>query len=75
MLVLTIEAMHLERIKQPHVEHEETFQSYSTFTTKYKPAQQYEELLVEASKLRTQAAKAIEFRDQYESGLVCAPSL
>ncbi|KAI0036479.1 hypothetical protein K488DRAFT_41187 [Vararia minispora EC-137] len=69
VLVMNIDEMHLERIKQPHAGHDETFQSYSTFTTNHKPSQQYEMLLVEASKLRSKVSKAYEFREQYETTL------
>ncbi|KAF9811778.1 hypothetical protein IEO21_06434 [Rhodonia placenta] len=68
-LVAQVEAMLLERIQQPHFNHEETFQAYSSFTTNYRPPGQYEELLVNASKLRSQAKKATEKREQFETYL------
>ncbi|KAH8114308.1 hypothetical protein DFH11DRAFT_1593741 [Phellopilus nigrolimitatus] len=69
-LILDIEDMLLARLKQPHSSHEQTFQSYSTFTTNYKPADAYEKLLVSASKTRVAAVKAYERRERNESYLV-----
>ncbi len=51
-------------------DHEETFQAYSTFTTNYKPPDEYESLLVHASKLRSRAAKAFDLREPLEISLV-----
>ncbi|KIO06213.1 hypothetical protein M404DRAFT_8926 [Pisolithus tinctorius Marx 270] len=59
----------LERLHQPHSGHEDTIQSYSSFTTKYMPANEYEGLLVAASKVRSRAAKAYERREATELGL------
>ncbi|KAI0755299.1 RNA-binding protein Prp24 [Daedaleopsis nitida] len=71
-LVSSVEEMLLERLKQPHSNHEETFQAYSSFTTNYKPPDQYESLLVEASKLRSQAVKAFQRREDFENSLAQA---
>ncbi|CCM02468.1 uncharacterized protein FIBRA_04567 [Fibroporia radiculosa] len=71
-LISRVESMLLERLQQPHSNHDETFQAYSTFTTNYKPPDQYESLLVTASKLRSQAVKAYEKRETYESSLAQA---
>ncbi|KAI0916773.1 hypothetical protein AcW1_007863 [Taiwanofungus camphoratus] len=68
-LVNHVESMLLERLQQPHSNHDETFQAYSTFTTNYKPPDQYESLLVKASKLRSQAVKVYEKREAFESSL------
>ncbi|KAM5538638.1 hypothetical protein V8D89_007667 [Ganoderma adspersum] len=61
-----------ERLKQPHSNHEETFQAYSSFTTNYKPADEYESLLVKASKSKAQAVKAFQRREEFENSLVQA---
>ncbi|KAI6014828.1 hypothetical protein BKA83DRAFT_4345131 [Pisolithus microcarpus] len=68
-LVDYVQNLILARLQQPHSEHEDTFQSYSSFTTKYKPAGEYEGLLVAASKLRSRVAKAYERREAAELGL------
>ena len=52
-------------------DHEETFQAYSSFTTNYKPADQYESLLVKASKAKAQAVKAFQRREEFENSLAC----
>ncbi|KAI0301111.1 hypothetical protein B0F90DRAFT_1810154 [Multifurca ochricompacta] len=67
--VVEVEEMYLERLQQCHSANEETFQSYSTFTTNYKAPQAYETLLVNASKLRGKARKAYEWREPYEAAL------
>ena len=51
-------------------DHDETFQAYSSFTTNYKPADQYESLLVKASKSKAQAVKGYQRRENYENSLV-----
>lgn len=51
-------------------DYDETLQAYSTFTTNYKPPDQYESILVQASKLRAQAVKAYQRRERSESSLV-----
>ncbi|KAG5646531.1 hypothetical protein DXG03_003298 [Asterophora parasitica] len=48
---------------------EETSQYYSTFTTNHRPPDQYEALLVAASKLRGQAVKSFERREPFERAL------
>lgn len=53
-----------------NVDHEETFQGYSSFTTNFKPPEEYEPLLVEASKMRAQPVKAYEKRESLEAFLV-----
>jgi squamous cell carcinoma antigen recognized by T-cells 3 len=45
-------------------------QSYSSFTTSYKPAQEYESLLIAASKQRAKALKQLERREALEVALV-----
>ena len=52
------------------LDHDETFQAYSSFTTNYKPAEQYESLLVKASKSRAQSVKAFQRRESLEASLV-----
>ena len=49
---------------------DETLQVYSTFTTNYKPPSEYESLLITASKIRSQATKAHELREMFETSLV-----
>ncbi|PCH39752.1 hypothetical protein WOLCODRAFT_136486 [Wolfiporia cocos MD-104 SS10] len=68
-LVDLVETMLLERLQQPHFNHDETFQAYSTFTTNFKPQEQYELLLVKASKLRTKANQVYEAREPFETTL------
>ncbi|KDQ16839.1 hypothetical protein BOTBODRAFT_129777 [Botryobasidium botryosum FD-172 SS1] len=67
-----IQEMHtiyLERIKIPHATHEQTFASYSTFVTTYLPTEQYEALLVDASKQRQPAVKSWNLRERHEASL------
>ncbi|KAH9926083.1 RNA-binding protein Prp24 [Amylocystis lapponica] len=61
-----VEAMLLERLQQPH---SSSYSAYSSFTTNYKPPDQYEALLVKASKLRSQAVKSYEKREAFETSL------
>ncbi|KAH7914268.1 hypothetical protein BJ138DRAFT_1177428 [Hygrophoropsis aurantiaca] len=68
-LATHVEVLLLSRLQQPHSNHEETYQAYSTFTTNYQPPDQYESLLVSASKLRSQAVKAYERRENSEISL------
>ncbi|KAF5389233.1 hypothetical protein D9757_003432 [Collybiopsis confluens] len=68
-LVEQCDAFLLRRLGQPHARVEDTFQAYSSFTTNYKPAEQYEPLLIAASKVKTRTLKAIERRDQHENTL------
>ncbi|KAK1236238.1 Splicing factor [Marasmius sp. AFHP31] len=68
-LVIHAQALLLNRLKQPHSTSDSTFQVYSTFTTNYKPPQEYESLLVAASKSRTQAVKAFQRRESFETEL------
>lgn len=56
------------RLKSP--DSDETFQSYSTFTSNYRSPAEYEEILVQASKQRATAVKAYQFRESYETALV-----
>ena len=53
-------------------DHDETFQTYSSFTTNYKPPEEYESLLVKASKGKAQAVKAFQRRENLETSLVSA---
>ncbi|GAW06502.1 rna-binding protein prp24 [Lentinula edodes] len=68
-LVEHLEAFLLERLSQPHAHADDTFQAYSSFTTNYKPASQYESLLVAASKVKSRIQKAVERRDPHEDAL------
>ncbi|KAI0326875.1 RNA-binding protein Prp24 [Cubamyces sp. BRFM 1775] len=68
-LVGLVETMLLERLQQPHSNFEETFQAYSSFTTNYKPPDEYESLLVKASKLRSRAVKGFQIREGLETSL------
>ncbi|KAF9220989.1 hypothetical protein BS17DRAFT_786300 [Gyrodon lividus] len=68
-LIEHVEALHLTRLQQPHAGHEDTYQSYSSFTTSYKPATEYESLLLSASKIRSRAVKAYERREPCELAL------
>lgn len=52
------------------IDHQDTYQSYSSFTTAHKPASEYESLLISASKLRSRAIKAYEKREASEMALV-----
>lgn len=52
------------------IDHDETFEVYSSFTTNHKPPEQYESLLVKASKSRSQAVKAFQRRENLENSLV-----
>ena len=47
-----------------------TFQSYSSFTTGYKPPTEYEGLLVVASKVRSGAVKSYAWKETREAVLV-----
>ncbi|KAF7422665.1 Splicing factor [Pleurotus ostreatus] len=69
-LVERVQLLHLTRLRQPHSTLEDTAQSYSTFTTNYKPPAEYESLLVSASKIRSQGTKAYERRESFETNLV-----
>ncbi|PIL22915.1 hypothetical protein GSI_15611 [Ganoderma sinense ZZ0214-1] len=71
-LASLVDNMLQERLKQPHSNHDETFQAYSSFTTNYKPADQYESLLVTASKSKAQAVKAFQRREEFENSLMQA---
>ncbi|KAI0081583.1 hypothetical protein K474DRAFT_1703756 [Panus rudis PR-1116 ss-1] len=68
-LVARMDEILLTRLKQPHSEHDATFQAYSSFTTAFKPADEYEPLLVQASKSKAAAIKAWNRREQMESSL------
>ncbi|KAG9315935.1 hypothetical protein JVU11DRAFT_3587 [Chiua virens] len=68
-LIQHVEELHLARLQQPHAGHEDTYQSYSSFTTTYKQATEYELLLISASKLRSRAVKAYERRERSELSL------
>lgn len=60
----------LERLRQPHSNSDDTFQIYSSFTTNHKPPQEYEPLLVAATKIRSQAVKTFQRREAMEAALV-----
>ncbi|KAF8120579.1 hypothetical protein EV363DRAFT_1474306, partial [Boletus edulis] len=68
-LVQHVEELYLTRLQQPHAGYEDTYQSYSSFTTTYKPATEYESLLISASKLRSHAVKVYERREPSELSL------
>ncbi|KIM89071.1 hypothetical protein PILCRDRAFT_812968 [Piloderma croceum F 1598] len=67
-----VDKLLLERLQQPHSSLEETFQIYSSFTTNHRAPQQYESLLVAASKLRGPAVKAYDRRAEFERSLAQA---
>ncbi|KAI0771140.1 RNA-binding protein Prp24 [Trametes elegans] len=69
LLTALVEAMLLERLQQPHSSYEDTFQAYSSFTTNYKPHDEYESLLVQASKLRARSVKGYQLRESLETSL------
>ncbi|KLO06957.1 hypothetical protein SCHPADRAFT_670625 [Schizopora paradoxa] len=71
-LVLHIEDLYMERIKQCHSTMDETSTAYSTFTTTYKPAHLYEKLMLAASKEKTHPAKAYSRREPFEDKLVAS---
>ncbi|KAL4250529.1 hypothetical protein ABKN59_002266 [Abortiporus biennis] len=68
-LTAYVESMLLDRLKEPHSNHDETFQTYSTFTTNYKLPDEYEPLLVQASKMKSQAVKAFQRREAAEMSI------
>jgi len=49
---------------------DDTSQSYSSFTTNYQPPKDYENLLIAASKVRSQGAKSFGRRESMETALV-----
>lgn len=69
-LVPQLDEFYLRRLKEPHDGYESTFQAYSSFTTNYKPPDEYEKLLVQASKMRAGSVKAWSRREPMELGLV-----
>ncbi|KAF9454778.1 hypothetical protein P691DRAFT_716623 [Macrolepiota fuliginosa MF-IS2] len=70
-----VEQFLLDRLRQPHSNHDETFQTYSSFTTNYKPPAEYENLLIAASKTRGIAVRSWERREPFEIALRQSPSL
>ncbi|KIK47472.1 hypothetical protein CY34DRAFT_228718 [Suillus luteus UH-Slu-Lm8-n1] len=72
LLTNGIEEILLARLQQPHANHQDTYQLYSSFTTAHKPASEYESLLISASKLRSRAVKAYEKREASEMALAAA---
>lgn len=61
----------LPQINQPsNLDNDATFQSYSSFTTNYKPPTEYESLLVTASKARAGAVKSYAWKETREAVLV-----
>ncbi|KAL1745101.1 hypothetical protein HDZ31DRAFT_37139 [Schizophyllum fasciatum] len=68
-LVERLNQFFLSRIQQPHSNSDETFQVYSSFTTHHQPPQAYEEILVEASKIRGRAVKGYDRREPFEREL------
>ncbi|KAF5315056.1 hypothetical protein D9619_007334 [Psilocybe cf. subviscida] len=69
-LVESIQNQYLARLAQPHPSIEETFQAYSTFTTNYLPAQDYESLLVAASKIKGQSIRNLSRREAMENAII-----
>ncbi|KAF4617844.1 hypothetical protein D9613_006080 [Agrocybe pediades] len=68
-LVEYVQSFLLERLRQPHPNIEDTFQSYSSFTTNYLPPQGYESLLVAASKVRGQSIRNMDRRERFETAI------
>ncbi|KDR82688.1 hypothetical protein GALMADRAFT_57506 [Galerina marginata CBS 339.88] len=68
-LVEHVQQLHLDRLRQPHPNIEDTFQSYSSFTTNYLPAQNYETILVSASKIRAQSIRNLDRREKLETAI------
>ncbi|TFK27991.1 RNA-binding protein Prp24 [Coprinopsis marcescibilis] len=66
VLIEQLEELLNQRLQQPHSNSDETFQAYSSFTTKYQPAAQYEPLMVAASKNRAASVKTYERREPLE---------
>lgn len=62
--------IHFFDTKVATIEHQDTYQSYSSFTTAHKPPSEYESLLISASKLRSRAVKEYEKREASEMVLV-----
>ncbi|KAF9257513.1 hypothetical protein L218DRAFT_910382 [Marasmius fiardii PR-910] len=69
ILSLNLQTLLLNRLKQPHSNSESTFQVYSTFTTNYQSPEQYESLMVAASKSRSQAVRGFQRREPFETEL------
>ncbi|KAF7346103.1 ATP-dependent DNA helicase PIF1 [Mycena sanguinolenta] len=67
--IARVEEFILARLGQPHAASEETVPFYSSFTTNYKPSSDYESLLVKASKIRGQATKIFQKRENPEMSL------
>ncbi|KAF5338939.1 hypothetical protein D9611_008706 [Ephemerocybe angulata] len=59
----------LLRLKQAHSNSDETFQAYSSFTSKYRSPSEYETTMVAASKIRGNVVKGYERREPLEIGL------
>ncbi|KAK7048174.1 ATP-dependent DNA helicase PIF1 [Favolaschia claudopus] len=70
--IVRVEELFLARLGQPHATSEDTAQAYSTFTTNYRPNDDYESLLIKASKIRGQAAKVFQRRETWETSLQSA---
>lgn len=52
---------------------EESFQTYSSFTTNYLPPQEYESILISASKVRGQSMRNFDRRERLETNIVIFP--
>ncbi|VDB84644.1 unnamed protein product [Peniophora sp. CBMAI 1063] len=72
LLVEEIDDLHQTRLKQIHAASDETFQSFSTFTSNNRSPAEYEDILVQASKQRAFSVKGYGFRESYESTLAQA---
>ncbi|KAL1677942.1 hypothetical protein EV122DRAFT_290785 [Schizophyllum commune] len=68
-LVEQMNLLFLSRLQQPHSNSDDTFQAYSSFTTNHQPPLAYEEMLVEASKIRGRAVKGYDRREPFEREL------
>ncbi|KAF9527604.1 hypothetical protein CPB83DRAFT_934295 [Crepidotus variabilis] len=68
-LVEHIQNLLQQRLKQTHSTMDETMQAYSTFTTNNYPAQDYENAMVNASKMRGQSVRNYERREPHEINL------
>ncbi|KAK7469083.1 Splicing factor [Stygiomarasmius scandens] len=69
ILVEHVQALLLDRLGTPHSNSDETLQAYSSFTTQYRSASEYEDLLVAASTKRSKVAKAFDRRAAHETAV------
>ncbi|KAF9046435.1 hypothetical protein BJ165DRAFT_1471732 [Panaeolus papilionaceus] len=64
-----VQQFFLARLQEPHSNMDHTSQEYSTFTTNYLPPNQYESIMLSASKLKSPSVKFYERRETYELAL------